>query len=176
MARAAAAQGAKVRTALDPRLGAALLDARLLAGAADLSEDDFSQLAEGDAVVLSGLRRTAAGLAGGARLVFADFHLLGGLEDGRFTLASVADAVAPEALMHDGPTQVSSLPIEIQVELAKLKIPLSKLDTLQAGSVIDLGVALTDAVVLRIGDRAVAQAELVDIDGELGARILTLLP
>jgi type III secretion protein Q len=31
-------------------------------------------------------------------------------------------------------------------------------------------------VLLRVGDRVVARAELVDIEGEVGARILTLVP
>jgi type III secretion protein Q len=161
---------------LSAAIASAEIDAHLLAGIADLTADDVTQLAEGDAVVLSSLKRSASGLAGNARLEFPDFHLHGRFEDGRFTLMSVTDVIAPEALMHDTATQLSSLPIEVQVELAKLKVPLSKLDALQPGSVIDLGVALTDAVVLRIGDRAVAQAELVDIDGELGARIIALFP
>lgn len=161
---------------LPPALANAEINARLVAGIADLSADDFAQLSEGDAVVLSGLKRSESGMAGEARVEFPDFHFHGRVEGGRFTLMSVTDVIAPEALMHDTATQLSSLPIEVQVELAKLKVPLSKLDALQPGSVIDLGVALTDAVVLRIGDRAVAQAELVDIDGELGARILALFP
>ncbi|MGC4116480.1 MAG: FliM/FliN family flagellar motor switch protein [Myxococcales bacterium] len=166
----------QARCDLHPAITAAALDARLVAGIADLTAEDFAQLAEGDAVVLSGLKRLESGLAGDSRLEFRGFHFNGRFEDGRFTLMSVTDVIAPEALMHDTATQLSSLPIEVQVELAKLKVPLSKLDSLQPGSVIDLGVALTDSVVLRIGDRAVAQAELVDIDGELGARILALFP
>ncbi len=175
MARAFAKEQAPAPVA--PAIAAAQLDARLLAGIADLTADDLAQLEVGDAVVLAGLRRSESGVTGeDARLEFPHFHLNGRFEDGRFTLMSVTDVIAPEALMHDTATQLSSLPIEVQVELAKLKVPLSKLDSLQPGSVLDLGVALTDAVVLRIGDRAVAQAELVDIDGELGARIIALFP
>jgi len=31
-------------------------------------------------------------------------------------------------------------------------------------------------VLLRVGDRAVARAELVDVEGQVGARILEVLP
>ena len=154
----------------------AQLDATLVGGSAGLLDDQVSQLAEGDAVVLGGLTRSGKGLCGEASLCFHDFHLFGRLEGGAFTLASIADALCPEALMHDSPTQVSSLPIEVRVELKRLKVPLARLDQIKPGSVIELDTALCDPVVLRVGDRAVAQAELVDIEGELGARILALLP
>jgi type III secretion protein Q len=174
---ARAAQRATARGPLAAEVGKAALSACLMAGAADLTESEFSQLSEGDAVVLPGLSRHADGVRGKACLLFADgFHLHGQLEGRAFTLASAVDALCPESPMNDGKTLISALPIEVQIELARLKIPLSKLDQLQPGAALDLNTALTEPVVLRVGDRAVAQAELVDIEGELGARILALLP
>jgi type III secretion protein Q len=174
--RMARTMGAPARGPLAPEVACAELTATLLAGSAGLLEDQLDQLGEGDAVVLGGLARSPKGLCGDACLVFPDFHLLGRLDGQGFTLASVSDALSPEALMHDSPTQVSSLPIEVQVELKRLKIPLAKLDQIKPGTVLELGTALCDPVILRVGDRAVARAELVDIEGELGARILALLP
>lgn len=164
------------RRPLAPEISRATLEARLVAGSADLGDEELAALAEGDAIVLSGLSRDAAGLGGPATLLFDHFHLRGALRGRAFTVASVVDALPPESLMHDSPTQVTSLPIELQVELARVKLPLARLDGIKPGSVLELDAALCDPVVLRIGGRAVAQAELVDIDGELGARILALLP
>jgi type III secretion protein Q len=164
------------RRPLPKEIGSASLGARLVAGSAELSERELAQLGEGDAIVLNRLSRSGDGVKGRARLLFGDFHLCGRLDGRMFTLASVADAQPQEAFMHDSQTQVTALPIEIEVELARIKVPLAKLDQLQPGAVLDLDTALTEPVVLRVGDRAVARAELVDIEGELGARIIALLP
>jgi type III secretion protein Q len=174
---ARSSQRTALRAPLAAEIGKASLSACLVAGAADLTESEISRLSEGDAVVLSGLSRHADGVRGRASLLFADgFHLHGQLEGRAFTVASAVDALCPESPMNDAKTLISALPIEVQIELARLKIPLSKLDQLQPGAVLDLNTALTEPVILRVGDRAVAQAELVDIEGELGARILALLP
>jgi type III secretion protein Q len=149
----------------------------LLAGIADLTADDLAQLEVGDAVVLAGLRRSESGVTGeDARLEFPHFHLNGRFEDGRFTLMSVTDVIAPEALMHDTATQLSSLPIEVQVELAKLKVPLSKLDSLQPARSSTWASPSPTPWSCASAIARWPQAELVDIDGELGARIIALFP
>jgi len=68
----------------------------------------------------------------------------------------------------------ADLPVEVEVELARVRLPVSQLAVLRIGSVLPLRVAAGDPVLLRLGDRAVGRAELVDIEGELGARVLAL--
>ena len=70
----------------------------------------------------------------------------------------------------------ASLPVEVEIELTRLLLPVSELAALRPGGVLPLRISASEPVVLRIGERAVASAELVDIEGEVGARILALLP
>lgn len=68
------------------------------------------------------------------------------------------------------------LPVDVEIELTRLMLPLSELAVLKPGALLPLRISANEPVVLRVGDRAVARAELVEIEGEVGARILALLP
>ena len=85
--------------------------------------------------------------------------------------ASSAHAQAAEpanALLHDAP-------IELCVELARFTLPLEQLLALRAGEVWSTGRAIGEVVYLSAGGRKVARGELVDVDGEVGVRILERL-
>ena len=68
------------------------------------------------------------------------------------------------------------LPVEVEIELSRVMLPLSELAAIKPGALLPLRINPSEPVLLRVGDRAVARAELVDIEGEVGARILCLLP
>lgn len=65
-------------------------------------------------------------------------------------------------------------PIDVVVELARVTMPLAELAALRPGEVLATGRALGERVTLRAGDRTIALGELVDVDGEIGVRILSL--
>ena len=65
-------------------------------------------------------------------------------------------------------------PIDLVVELARIRIPLAELAALRPGEVLATGRALGERVTLRAGDRAIALGELVEIEGEIGVRVLSL--
>lgn len=65
-------------------------------------------------------------------------------------------------------------PIELSVELARFEMPLSELAALRPGEVLSTGRAIGERVVLRAGDRSIANGELVEVDGEIGVRLLVL--
>ena len=71
---------------------------------------------------------------------------------------------------------VTSLPVEVEVELTRLKLTLSELAAVKPGGILPLRINIAEPVLLKVGDRAVARAELVEIENEIGARILSLLP
>ena len=71
---------------------------------------------------------------------------------------------------------LSELPVELEVELARVPLSLAEVAALQPGAVIPLRVSAGDPVFLRAGDRRIARAELVEIDGEVAARVLELVP
>jgi type III secretion system YscQ/HrcQ family protein len=69
---------------------------------------------------------------------------------------------------------VGDAPIELRVELARVSVLLEDLAQLQPGEVVTTGRALGSEVLLRAGERVIATGELVDVDGELGVRVLRL--
>lgn len=66
------------------------------------------------------------------------------------------------------------VPVELVVELARFEMPLAEIAALAPGEVLGTGRALGERVLLRAGDRVVATGELVDVEGELGVRVLSL--
>ena len=98
-------------------------------------------------------------------------------------------ALSAEGLRHSGaelhaPSQevthvdpaLSELPVELEVELARVPLSLAEVGALQPGAVLPLRVSAGDPVFLRAGDRRIARAELVDVEGEVAARVLELVP
>ena len=71
--------------------------------------------------------------------------------------------------------QLSTLPVELEVELARVPLALGELSTLAPGAIVPLRISVGDPVFLRAGDRRIARAELVELEGEVAARILDLL-
>ena len=69
---------------------------------------------------------------------------------------------------------VGDVAIDLAVEIAELRLPLEELATLREGSVLHTGKAIDDRVSLRAGERTIAEGELIDIEGQIGIRILRL--
>jgi flagellar motor switch/type III secretory pathway protein FliN len=67
-------------------------------------------------------------------------------------------------------------PLVVRVELGAISMTAREWARLRAGDVIETGRRIAEPVVLRIGGRAVARGELVEVEGELGVRIRELLP
>lgn len=66
------------------------------------------------------------------------------------------------------------LPVTLAVELGRVNLSLSRLADLAAGDVLPLGRHAREPVELTSGSRLVARGELVQIDTELGVRILSV--
>ncbi len=100
--------------------------------------------------------RDALVLPGGLRA-------LGRIEDGAFHLE--------ETIMSERHAQ---LPVMLEVELARIEVPLAELARLEPGAVLPLALDRRGLVTLRACERAVARGELVDVEGAVGVRILSL--
>ncbi|MDC0709663.1 type III secretion system cytoplasmic ring protein SctQ [Stigmatella sp. ncwal1] len=163
-----------------PEVLAASLRARCFLGSRLLLPSELGTLAVGDVVVFEGARLAGESLLGRGRLVTRGFELVGEFSTEGFSLMRArtralsleADMVAVTERSEGMPP----LPVEVEIELTRLLLPLSELATLRPGQLLPLHIHVSEPVVLRVGDRGVARAELVDIDGEIGARILSLLP
>jgi type III secretion system YscQ/HrcQ family protein len=65
-------------------------------------------------------------------------------------------------------------PLEISVELARFSLTLGELGRTAPGDVLVTGRRIGEQVTLRVGGRALAQGELVDVEGEIGVRLLSV--
>ncbi len=68
----------------------------------------------------------------------------------------------------------ANVPVLLEVELARVALPLAELARLEPGAALPMAIDRRGLVTLRIGDRQVARGELVDVDGTVGVRILSL--
>ena len=66
-------------------------------------------------------------------------------------------------------------PLEIHVELARFSLTLGELQRTQPGDVLLTGQRIDETVTLRVAGRAIAQGELLDVEGEVGVRITRFL-
>lgn len=142
------------------------------------------------ALVSSRLRLPASLRRGSAALTSAELEALtpGDVvvvdppDDGRHALLLPGGLCAigrlEEDTFHVEETTVSErhaqLPVLLEVELARVEIPLAELAHLEPGAVLPLALDRRGLVTLRAGERAVARGELVDVEGAVGVRILSL--
>ncbi|PJB49238.1 MAG: hypothetical protein CO108_00490 [Deltaproteobacteria bacterium CG_4_9_14_3_um_filter_63_12] len=69
---------------------------------------------------------------------------------------------------------IEAAPIELSVELARKSFTAAELTALRAGDLVDLGVPIGEAVLLRVADRTIGRGELVELEGQVGVRIVSL--
>ena len=63
-------------------------------------------------------------------------------------------------------------PVVVRVEIGSVTLPASEWAALRKGDVIETGHRITEPVVLRAGGQEIARGELVNVDGEVGVRIV----
>jgi len=132
--------------------------ASLRGGSAPLQPDELAALAPGDVVLVD------PPPDGRHRLVFpGGFTVLGLVGDG---------SLAVEATSMDVP--LAQIPILLEVELARVPLTLADLSRLVPGATLPLPIDRRGLVTLRLGERAVARGELVDVDGAIGLRVLSM--
>jgi len=81
------------------------------------------------------------------------------------------DAAVPELVSRTA----LEAPIVVRVELGSVTLLAREWAELKAGDVIETGRRIAEPVILRVAGQEVAHGELVNVDGELGVRIHTLL-
>jgi type III secretion system YscQ/HrcQ family protein len=131
-------------------------------GQVALDADELEDLRRGDVLLLD----PAVGET-------STLQLPGGLAaTGRITGDSLE--VEEVQLPEDG-RSAGTVPVLLEVELATVTLPLRDLARIAPGAVLPLGIDRSGRVTLRVGDRAVAHGELVDVDGGVGVRIGSLV-
>lgn len=177
------------RSALEPRrdpldastlaaLGATPLEVPLVAGVLAMTAAELAALSPGDALVPLTLARTGDAFHGELLLAPPDSDVgfaadLG--DDGRLVLREGPLPLEAEDSMVDKDALAQSLgetPVVVRVEVGSAQMTAREWAALGAGDVVALGKRIGDHVVLRVGGAEVARGELVDVDGEIGVRIV----
>lgn len=135
-------------------------------GRAQLKRADLGELGPGDVIVFAHTGLDAGRLLGPARLVGSSFLLTGTLAADGFTVTSTTH-----------PTEESSMSVnvDVEIELTTIALPIRQLGVITPGAVLPLHINAAQTVTLRIEGKAIALAELVEVEGEVGARITALL-
>ncbi|MBJ6759239.1 FliM/FliN family flagellar motor switch protein [Myxococcaceae bacterium JPH2] len=156
------------------------IPARCRAGRSRLSPGALESLRGRDVIVFEGVHREAGHIRGPGRLVTSGFALSGSFQSDGFSLNRAHSGASSQELVMVAGSESSEgmppLPVDVEIELARVMLPLTELMGMRPGALVPLHINASDPVLLRVGERAVARAELVDIEGEVGARILALLP
>ncbi|KAF0248622.1 MAG: flagellar motor switch protein FliM [bacterium] len=69
---------------------------------------------------------------------------------------------------------IQSVPVTVVVELGRRNLTISDVTRLRIGQIIDLNRTPSEPVELSVDGKIIGKGELVDVDGELGVRILRL--
>ncbi|WP_244224626.1 type III secretion system cytoplasmic ring protein SctQ [Corallococcus sicarius] len=167
-------------TDLAPQVLAASVPARCLVGRSPLQLAAVDALSAGDVVLFEGVRLRDGRLLGRGQLIARGFVLRGEFLADGFSTGSVRSHAARQesdmVVTNKRSEAMPPLPVDVEIELTRVLLPLSELAALKPGTLLPLHVNASSPVLLRVGDRVVARAELVEIEGEVGARILALLP
>jgi flagellar motor switch/type III secretory pathway protein FliN len=169
-------------------LGAVSLAVPVVAHALRTTAADLASLQPGDALLLDGwpLVRDAAGGFAGPVLLAAPASTVGVVADlaegGRVMLRGEAVPLcAAEAEMGDAVDggglieAIGEVPVVLRVELGEARMAARDWAALGRGDVIALGRRVGESVLLRVGGVPVARGDLVEIDGEVGVRIVERL-
>jgi flagellar motor switch/type III secretory pathway protein FliN len=140
---------------------AAKLEVAIVLGRCALAIDDLARLAVRSLITLE---RPAGN---------AELHVLGGA----IGVAAAPGAVVAEVVTGYVPRDMS-LPdqahVELTVALGTTQLSLRQISELALGQIIQLGRPLAGPFELRAAGRVVGRGELVDVDGELAVRIVSL--
>jgi type III secretion protein Q len=136
---------------------------------------ELTGLVSGAAVVLPGAHLADGAVHGQLALVRRGVALAGTLSSAGFRLGCAEQNVPSQEVTEVDPV-LSELPVELEVELARVPLSLAEIGALRPGAVLPLRVSTGDPVFLRVGDRRIARAELVEVEGEVAARVLELVP
>ncbi len=169
-------------------LGATPLSLPLVATTFEARATDVASLVPGDALVTPKWPLTAGTQGGwvGSLWLAAPAGAMGMTcvvsDDGRLVLRGEAEALwIREAEMDESEESsalvaaVGDVPVVVRVEIGEARMAAREWADLERGDVIALGRKIGERVILRIGGVPVATGELVQVDGDVGVRVVERL-
>lgn len=183
----------RVRPDVLARLGEVPVEVAVIAGHAVWSAQDVASLRAGDTLVLDRVARRGGALTGrvivaagvrGELSVEAELtgtralRVAGALRSRESHAVSTRDGDAREGANERTVPRaeaLGALSVEVSVEVARTTVELAEVAAWRAGEVVTFGRPLGEAVTVHVSGRPVARGELVDVDGEVGVRLIELL-
>ena len=77
-------------------------------------------------------------------------------------------------LRNEGAELLNDIPLQIAVELARIPVSADQVVSLRVGQVLDLNRVPGEPVELSVNGKVVARGELVEVEGHIGVRILSM--
>jgi type III secretion protein Q len=181
-----ARDGAPLKSAAPAWMGSLEVELAVFCARASLSARQVRALSRGDVVVPDActIRRAGERIEGRAEISVAGRCLArAAIEADALRVESVETlrgrqtqgAIMEADVKNDGwLDKVGDAPLTLSLELARFALTLEEIAALAPGEILRTGRPIGEHVALRAGDRVIAIGELVDVEGEVGVRIVEL--
>ena len=196
-ARGASSSGPDRAAELPDWCGELVIRRPLIAGTSRLSRCEFEEIGVGDVVVVDRHGVGVEAIDGsarpdGARWMIGRRHAVtgriveGGEEQWQFEVeerrvltekreVEVSETGQNESAEGErGNVDIDAARLTLEVRIGAVEMELSDLRRLRSGQVVDCGRVVGGGVDLMVGDTSVGRGELVDVDGRLGVRVLSM--
>lgn len=141
----------------------------LQAGSLELSLQELNQLEASDILIAesSGSENQIHLRLGSGDFFYANIH------SNQLTLESGVQKMSDESHEEAIPS-IDDIPVRLTFDLGDLILPFKKVQSLTQGSILDLNAPISQAVTIRSLNRVIGTGELVNLDGQMGVRIVKL--
>lgn len=153
------------------------ITAGLKIGSVSLSREEWGKLQEGDFVLLDHASYHLKEKRGSAVFMLRStplFNVHLEKEKGKLAGYALHDEEKMDQSREEEPRALKEIPVQVNVEIARLRMTLDELVHLAPGNQIELPLGTEDAVSLVVNGEKVGSAELVYLGEKLGLRILEI--
>ena len=139
-------------------------------GKLELSLDELTQLESSDILLID-----PSAERGKARLRLASGDSFQVRFEGQQLILESGATFMSELQNNDAITNIADMPIRLTFDLGDLVLPFKDVQSLAQGSVVNLNNPVGQSVTIRSLNRVIGIGELIDIEGQLGVKVVKLL-
>lgn len=155
-------------------LGDVPVTVAIVAGQVHWDTPTIASLQRGEVIVAEGLHMTQGALTGEVILALGHPPTLARRSSLRGDRVEVIGPLEP-FMEEEDDARLAELSVTVTLELARESFPLATISTWCPGEVVVFRTHVGDTVTLRANGRTIARGELVDVDGDIGVRILEVV-
>ena len=142
----------------------------LQTGSIELSSQELNQLEPSDILIMD-----ISGRQGEIYLrLGSDEYFIATISSNQLTLDSGVQKMTEEHVNDEAIASIDEIPVRLTFDLGDLVMSFKEVQSLTQGTIIDLNVPITHAITIRSLNRVIGTGELIDIDGQMGVRIVKL--